>query len=157
MWFSWTPLRLLTQLTTQDYDRNFANSASPGSFLLWFKNYLLGRFQRVTVLGATSSSLPITSGVPQGSLLAPFLFSVYISDLPNHLTTSTGVSLYADDTKLHRRVQKPCDALISQKDIQSLHCCAKDNRLSFNHSKCKKLSVTTKNSPLTYQYNLGNN
>ena len=51
-----------------------------GSLLLWFKNYLSGRFQRVTVLGATSTSLPITSGVPQGSLLAPFLFSVYIND-----------------------------------------------------------------------------
>ena len=51
----------------------------------------------MTVLGATSTSLPITSGVPQGSLLAPFLFSVYINDLPNNLTTSTGIGLYADD------------------------------------------------------------
>ena len=54
-----------------------------GSLLLWFENYLSGRFQRVTVLGATSTSLPITSGVSQGSLLAPFLFSLYINDLPN--------------------------------------------------------------------------
>ena len=117
-----------------------------GSLLLWFKNYLSGRCQRMTVLDATSSSLPITSGVPQGSLLAPFLFSVYINDLPSNLTTSTGVSLYADGTKLHRRVQNPCDALVLQKDIQSLHCWSNENRLSFNHSKCKVLSVTRKRS-----------
>ena len=115
-----------------------------GSLLLWFENYLSGRFQRVTVLGATSTSLPITSGVPQGSLLPPFLFSVYINDLPNNLTTSTGIGLYADDTKLHRSVQNPCDALILQEDIQSLHCCSNENRLSFNLSKCKVLSVTRK-------------
>jgi retron-type reverse transcriptase len=53
-----------------------------GSLLLWFKNYLSGRFQRVTVLGATSTSLPITSGVPQGSLLAPFLFSLAVHKRP---------------------------------------------------------------------------
>ena len=73
-----------------------------GSVLLWFKSYLCGRLQRVTVHGATSQSLPITSGVPQGSLLSPFLFSIYINDLPNHLSSSTGVGLFADDTKLYK-------------------------------------------------------
>ena len=128
-----------------------------GPLLLWFENYLSGRFQRVTVLGATSYSLSITSGVSQGSLLAPFLFSVYINDLPNKLTNSTGISLYADDTKLHKQVQNPCDALVLQKDIESVHCWSNENRLSFNHSKCKVLSVTRKKSPLIYRYNLGNN
>ncbi|CAB4002105.1 Hypothetical predicted protein [Paramuricea clavata] len=64
-----------------------------GSLLLWFENYLSGRCQRVTVHGATSTSLPITSGVPQGSLLAPFLFSVYINDLPDNISIATGVGL----------------------------------------------------------------
>ena len=125
-------------------------------FSLWFENYLSGRFQRVTVLGATSTSLPITSGVPQGSLLAPFLFSVCINDLLKNLTTSTGIGLYADDTKLHRSVQNPCDALILQEDIRSLHCWSNENRLSFNLSKCKVQSVTRKKSPLVYPYKLGN-
>jgi hypothetical protein len=82
-----------------------------GSVLLRFQSYLSGRFQRVTVVGATSQSLPITSGVPQGSLLSPFLFSVYINDLPNHVSSSTGVGLFADDTKLYKAVQNllmPC-------------------------------------------------
>ena len=70
-----------------------------GSVVLWFKHYLCGRSQWVTVHGATSQSLPITSGIPQGSLLSPFLFSIYINDLPNNLSSSTGVGLFADDTK----------------------------------------------------------
>ena len=93
-----------------------------GSVLLWFKNYLSCRCQQVTVHGATSTPLPITSGVPQGSLLAPFLFSVYINDLPSYISNSTGVGLFADDTKLYRCIKEPCDALALQEDIQSLHC-----------------------------------
>ncbi len=125
-----------------------------GSVLLWLKNYLSGRFQRVTVHGATSQSLPITSGVPQGSLLSPFLFSVYINDLPNHLSSSTGVGLFADDTKLYKAVQNPSDALILQEDIQHLQCWSEENRLRFNISKCKVLSITRKSSPLITSYSL---
>ncbi len=122
-----------------------------GSVLLWLKNYLSGRFQRVTVHGATSQSLPITSGVPQGSLLR---FSVYINDLPNHLSSSTGVGLFADDTKLYKAVQNPSDALILQEDIQHLECWSEENRLRFNISKCKVLSITRKSSPLITSYSL---
>ena len=101
----------------------------------------------------------ITSGVPQSSLHASFLFSVYIciNNLPNKLTSSTGNSLYADDTKRHRQVQNLCDALVLQKVIESVHCWSNENRLTFNHSKCKVLSLTRKKSPLIYRYNLGNN
>jgi hypothetical protein len=82
-----------------------------------FKNYLSGRFQRVTVHGATSTTLSITSGVPQGSLLGPFLFSVYINDLPSYVSSSTGVGLFADDTKLYRCIKNPSDAFVLQEDI----------------------------------------
>ncbi|CAB3985999.1 Hypothetical predicted protein [Paramuricea clavata] len=126
-----------------------------GSLLLWFENYLSGRCQEVTVHGATSTPFPITSGVPQGSLLAPFLFSVYINDLPDNISISTGVGLYADDTKLHRCVQNRNDALALQSDIQSLHCWSNENLLSFNKSKCKVLSITRRTSPLIYPYALG--
>ena len=128
-----------------------------GSVLLWFKNYLCGRSQRVTVHGATSQSLPITSEVPQGSLLSPFLFSIYINDLPNNLSSSTGVGLFADDTKLYKAVQNPSDALVLQEDIQSLHSWSEENRLRFNISKCKVLSITRKSSPLITSHSLDGN
>ena len=93
------------------WQENVCNIPKLVIVVLWLKNYLSGRFQRITVHGATSQSLPITSGVPQGSLLSPFLFSLYINDLPNHLSSSTGVGLFADDTKLYKAVQNPSDAL----------------------------------------------
>ncbi|CAB4028407.1 Hypothetical predicted protein, partial [Paramuricea clavata] len=126
-----------------------------GSLLLWFKNYLSGRFQRVTVHGATSTTLSITSGVPQGSLLGPFLFSVYINDLPSYVSSSTGVGLFAVDTKLYRCIKNPSDALVLQQDIrQGLRCWSNENHLHFNQSKCKVLSITRKTSPLVSPYSL---
>ncbi len=119
-----------------------------GSLLLWFSNYLSGRFQRVIVHGSTSASLPITSGVPQGSLLGPFLFSIYINNLPNYVSPSTGVGLFADDTKLYRCIEAPCDALVLQEDIQGLQIWSNENRLCFNQSKCKVLSITRNKSHL---------
>ena len=127
-----------------------------GSVLLWFKNYLCGSSQRVTVHRATSQSLPITSGVPQEPLLSPFLFSIYINDLPNNLS-STGVGLFADDTKLYKAVQNPSVALVLQEDIQSLHSWSEKNRLRSNISKCKVLSITRKSSPLITSYSLDGN
>ena len=88
-------------------------------------------------------------------MLAPFLFLVYINDLPDNISISTGVGLNADDTKLHRCVKNRNDALALQSDIQSLHCWSNENLLSFNKSKCKVLSITRRKSPLIYPYALG--
>ena len=152
--------KLSTLLTTPDCYKNFAISASLvlSCFGLEtiFQDASNGRlFSALPLPPPPPPPPPITSGVPQGSPPAPFLFSVYINDLPNNLTTSTGVGLYADDTKLHRSVQNPCDALVLQEDIQSIHCWSNENRLSFNLSKRKALSVTRKKSPLIYPYKLG--
>ena len=95
-------------------------SGFSGSVFLWFKNCLCGRLQRVTIL--------------QGSLLSSFLFSIYINDLHNHLSSPNGVGLFADDTKLCKAVQNPSDALVLQDDIRSLQSWSEENRL--------RLSVT---------------
>jgi hypothetical protein len=70
-----------------------------GDLLSWFENYLSGRYQRVTVLGETSGTLPVLSGVPQGSILGPLLFLVYVNDLPHSILGESTVAMFADDTK----------------------------------------------------------
>ena len=70
-----------------------------GLALNWFQNYLSNRKQFTSYLNATSNSEIITHGVPQGSILGPLLFLIYINDLPDNLVNSKAI-LYADDTNL---------------------------------------------------------
>ena len=68
--------------------------------LKWFRNFLSGRQQRVLIDGTSSDWLPIKCGVPQGSLLGPILFSLYINDLPSVFEV-VNVDMYADDTAIY--------------------------------------------------------
>ena len=71
------------------------------SALKWFESYLSGRRQRVVVNGKASDWISMTSGVPEGSLLAPLAFALFINDLPDKLVSDC--LLYADDLKLYRK------------------------------------------------------
>ena len=79
------------------------------TYYYWFQSYLYHRRQQVTVLGSTSSSLPVTLGVPQGSILGPTLFLLYVNDLPDAVTSST-IATFADDTKLFKRIASNTDS-----------------------------------------------
>ncbi len=70
-----------------------------GSEWKWFENYLTGRTQSVNVDGQLSDPFPVTIGVPQGSILGPLLFLLYLNDLPS-VTECCSVSLFADDTEM---------------------------------------------------------
>jgi hypothetical protein len=72
-----------------------------GNILNWFRSYLKDRRQQTTVLGATSSALPVTSGVPQGSILGPPLFLLYQNNLPNSINHSK-IATFADDTNIYK-------------------------------------------------------
>ena len=76
--------------------------------LCWFKSYLFNRWQCVRVNQSTSQLLPVLSGLPQGSILGPLLFILYINDLPGCLSTTTPFT-FADDTKILLKIQASGD------------------------------------------------
>ena len=78
-----------------------------GNLLLWIREILTGRHQQVVLNGSTSNQVPVTSGVPQGTVLGPLLFLVFINDLPDNV--SSNVRLFADDCLLYRRINTPED------------------------------------------------
>ena len=83
--------------------------------LKFIKEYLQGRKQRVAVNGTLSDIRAVKSGVPQGSILGPLLFILLINSMQNRVSTGTQITLYADDTKLWRRIVTPNDHEILQR------------------------------------------
>ena len=107
--------------------------------LNWIKNYLNERQQTVSVNGEKSDPVEVLSGVPQGTVLGPLLFVLYINDILDN-TKSHGF-MFADDTKLFRQVTSKEDALVLQSDINLLDEWSKKWLLSFNKSKCHVLTL----------------
>ena len=70
-----------------------------GPLLSWFRSYLSGMRHRVVLNNETSDFLPVTSGIPQGSILGPLIFLVFINDMPNAISKETSLPLFADDSK----------------------------------------------------------
>ena len=124
-----------------------------GSILKWFKSYLEDRRQQTTILGATSSPSPVTSGVPQGSILGPVLFLIYGNDLSSSVTNSS-VATFADDTKLFKEVASNEDATAMQNDLNNFNSSSGEIGLKLNNSKCKVLRITRKYHQVEYPYNL---
>ena len=125
-----------------------------GQLHAWFEDYLSGRRQRVVVDGVASSWTHVTSGMPQGSILGPVLFAIFINDLPNVLPNDTSAALNADDTKVFKSIKSEADCKILQHALTNLECWSSDNNLDFNQSKCKVLTITRKKSPLVYAYRM---
>ena len=101
--------------------------------------FLSNRSQVVKVNGTESRSSPVISGIPQGSVLGPLLFVLYINDLPEQVTSS--VFLFADDTKVLRKVTSLEDAVILQNDLEALERWSDKWLLEFNPDKCHVLSL----------------
>ena len=120
----------------------------------WLKDYLSNRSQQTTVLGATSMPLPVLSGVPQGSILGPILFLIYINDIVEVVHRDSGMVLYADDSKCFRAIKSLNDSLLLQSDLDNLSSWSKSWNMDFNEPKCAIVSFTRKHYPIIQSYSL---
>ena len=118
--------RLMSKLKAHGIDGQVGN---------WIKSWLTDRWQRVCLEGFYSSWSRVWSGVPQGSVLGPVLFLIFINDLD--MTVTSNVLKFADDTKLFRVVDNYQDGQMLQDDLDSVCDWADDWKMSFNTDKCK--------------------
>ena len=104
----------------------------PNTLLLWIKNYLSGCLQRVVLNGQPSSWLPVSSGIPQGSILGPLLFVTYINDLADStFSTGTQLLMFADDL-LFKPIRQASDYAAFQRDIDIVSNWSKQNHLTLD-------------------------
>ena len=119
----------------------------------WVTSFLSNRTQTVLLENSSSSQIPVTSGVPQGTVLGPILFLIYINDLPDYLKHSQ-IRLFADDSIIYRTIKSQNDCLKLQEDIESAIKWEQDWLMSFHPDKCNILQVTTKKQPHHFYYNM---
>ena len=114
----------------------------------WFECYLTNRQHYTFFDGQASSYLPVSSGVPQGSILGPLLFIIYTNDLPCNI--SSNVYSFADDTKLLHQISSFNDTIALQADLFAVQ----EWKLCLNESKCHLMSFSLKTvSNNTYTLN----
>ena len=112
-----------------------------GEPLEWIKSFLSCRKQRVVVNGVKSDWTDVTSGVPQGSVLGPILFVIFINDLPDVVDEDSILYMFADDTKLSREIMDAVDNQIIQDDIDGMDRWSIDWLMDFHPCKCKVVKM----------------
>ena len=125
-----------------------------GNILKWITKWLTSRTQRVVVDGEISSPANVKSGVPQGTVLGPLMFLIYINDIADNISSETSIRLFADDCLLYRVIKSFSDTVTLQNDLTSLSNWAIKWQMSFNISKCKTLRITTKRNPIIQPYTM---
>ena len=120
-----------------------------GNLLTWFQNYLSNRQQRVVLHNTNSDWKPISAGVPQGSILGPLLFLIYINDIVNDI--SSAIRLFADDTSLYLIVDNPVTSADTiNNDLQIINSWSTAWLVDFNPSKTESLIISRKNNKLLH-------
>ena len=119
-----------------------------GKILDWIRNWLNCRKQRVVLNGANSKWRSVLSGVPQGSVLGPLLFIIYVNDIET--SVKSRVSKFADDTKIYNQISTAADTKQLQHDIDRVFNWAEEWQMKFNVDKCKVINFGNSAFDRTY-------
>lgn len=119
-----------------------------GQTLRWVQDFLINRTQQVSVGKSLSQPAKVASGVPQGSVLGPTLFIIYINELPEIVQSEC--KLFADDTKLFRSITTGDDSKVLQADLDKLSEWSGRWLLTFNVEKCKTMHCGQSNPRVDY-------
>ncbi|CAH2084684.1 unnamed protein product [Euphydryas editha] len=126
-----------------------------GNLWRWFKSYVTNRTQKVAFNGYESEFVPITSGVPQGSIIGPLLFLLFINDIKDCFKFCN-ILLYADDLKIYHTIDNFNDHQKFQADLDTFSIYCTDNKLELSLNKCKHITFTKKKHISHFQYKLCN-
>ena len=117
-----------------------------GKTIKWIDAFLCYRQQRVVVNGVKSDWAPVVSGVPQGTVLGPLLFSLHINDITSDIESE--IRLFADDCVCYREIKNVEDTVKLQKDIDRLGSWARKWGMRFQPVKCNMMQLTNKRTVL---------
>ena len=135
--------RLISKLSYYGFSENI---------IKFFESYLFNRQQVVCYNGFNSKLFHQPTGVPQGSVLGPLLFLLYVNDITNHIGNKT--LSYADDIKIFSTIDSINDCLTLQRDLLNIAERCNANGLELNLRKCKIVSYSRKKSKFLYDYSI---
>ena len=113
-----------------------------GRTLNWITDFLLGRQQSMVINHSRFSWQPVKSGIPQGSVLGPVLYLIYINTMPGKIASK--IYPFADDAKLYRQIEDKSDVTRIHEDLQSLETWSGQSLLSFSNDKCVHMTGNKK-------------
>jgi hypothetical protein len=116
----------------------------------WIKAFLESRTQAVVLENKYSDKVDVTSGVPQGSVLGPVLFLIYINDITDNMQST--IRLFADDCTIYRPINNKNDQQILQSDLTNLTKWEQKWKMAFNVSKCNVMHLTRSKNPIKEPY-----
>ena len=131
--------------------RKLTSHGISGNLSKWIENWLTGRRQKVCINGTYSEWQEVISGVPQGSVLGPLLFLIFINDIDEQVLSR--LKKFADDTKLYREINSVKDSEILQDDIKRLVGWSEEWKMLFNIDKCSVMHLGRQNDQ--YRYSMG--
>jgi hypothetical protein len=128
--------------------RQVSSLGIKGQLLNWIRSFLTGRRQKVKVHDAVSSWRPVESGVPQGSVLGPTLFAMFVCDVPS--VVDNMISMFADDTKLYNVITDMDSGTSLSDDLNKLQAWSDKMQMKFHPEKCKVMHLGLRNPCTDY-------